>query len=1038
MFKQTIRTNIVSIFLLLVGIISFSLLASQYYFNNNLAVDSTTKTFNLITKNIAKQIEKDDDQIEHILESNIDNAHLYEEITFEPIHAATQDLIQMMTINRAIYSMYFTQKNGSVYTVINMNESALLYDLYKAPKETRWTILININNKAQYTFLDKNQQEISSYTLDKKYNPHSRPWYRDAIHSTGPIMTEPYLFTNLQETGTTYAVELKQKGFVFAIDFTVKRLSELLRLQTYEDNSEIFLFNKNGNKIASSRTPISIKTQESSKSKTVLVKFTKQESKYIDNLAPLIISNEKDWVPFDFNSAGIPMGYSVGLIKLIAQKSGLKIKFVNGHTWHQIMEIFKNRDIDIVQSIYKTPQREKIGTFTQPIYSFKNYFITLKSANKISSLKDLNSKKVAVIRGWAIEKFLTANYPELKLVIFEDLTTSILALSQGKIDAMIETKETYDYLCKQLYIDNLKLTGWVKEFDKNKPQSIYLMIQNNNPLLLSVINKTLQSITQEEKKQLSIKWFSSDTKDIQSQMIDPALMDALLKKNQKIISYKYENTKYLSMFVDIDNDIYLGIKLKSKTLFAPYHSSMKYSFIISIILLLIAIPIIFLAANIIVRPIKALIEENDDVKHRRFDMVEKIDTNIVEFIELSDSLVSMSHSIYEYQKSQEEILDSIIKLIAEAVDAKSPYTGGHCERVPQIAQMLVAKASESNNGIFKDFLLDSEDDLREFEIGAWLHDCGKVTTPEYVVDKSTKLETINDRIHEVRTRFEVLWRDAQIEYLEAKLNGEETQSALETLNATQSQLIDDFEFIANANIGGEYMSPDKQERVRTIASQEWIRHFDDTLGLGEIEILRYDKENAQTLPATEKLLSDKKQHIIKRESFDYEDYEKHGFKEEVPENLYNYGEVYNLCIAKGTLSPEERYKINEHVILTIKMLEKIPFPSQMTKIPEYAGTHHETLTGSGYPRKLSADELSIPARIMALADVFEALTASDRPYKKAKTLSESIKILSFMVKDKHLDEDIFKLFLQSDLHNVYAKKYLKPEQIDEVDIEQYM
>jgi len=1038
MFKQTIRTNIITIFFLLVGMVSFSLLVSQYYFNHNLAVDATTKTFHLITKNISKQIEHNNSRIKHILEANINNTHFYGKITFGSIHAATQDLIQLMTINRDIYSLYFTQKNGSIYTVINMNESPLLYDLYKAPKETKWTILININNKIEYTFLDKNQQKISSYTLDKKYNPHSRPWYIAAVHATKPIVTEPYLFTNIQETGTTYAVQLKQKGFVFAIDFTVKRLNKLLSLQTYENNSEIFLFNKNGNKIASSLTPLSVAVEKGLNSQPELIKYTEEENRYIHNLAPLIISNEKDWVPFDFNLAGIPMGYSVGLIKLIAQKSALKIQFVNGHAWNQIMELFKNRDIDIVQSIYKTPQREKIGTFTEPIYSFKNYFIMQKSAKRISSIKDLNSKKIAVIQGWAIEKFLTAKYPELKLVMFEDLTTSILALSQGKVDAMIETKETYNYLCQQLYIDNLETTGWFKEFDNNKPQSIYMMLQNNNPLLLSIINKTLKSITNEEKKQLSKKWFSTNTKNMHSQMIDPVLMDSLLKNNQKIISYDYEGEKYLSMFVKIGNNIYLGIKLESDILFEPYYASMKYSLIISIILLLLAIPSIFLATNIIVKPIKALIEENDDVKHRRFDMVKKIDTNIVEFIELSESLVSMSQSIHDYQESQEALLNSIIKLIAEAVDAKSPYTGGHCKRVPEIAQMLVAKASESKEGVFKNFTLESEDDLREFEIGSWLHDCGKVTTPEYVVDKSTKLETINDRIHEIRTRFEVLWRDAQIEYLQAKLENKDDKDALETLHATQAQLLEDFEFVASANVGGEYMSPDKQDRIRSIAKKEWLRHFDDSLGLGEVEILRYDKKNAANLPATEQLLSDKKQHIIKRENFDYDSYQKDGFKEEVPEHLYNYGEVYNLCIAKGTLSPEERFKINEHVIMTIKMLEKIPFPEQMTKIPEYAGTHHETLIGTGYPRKLLADELSIPARIMAIADVFEALTASDRPYKQAKTLSQSVKILSFMVKDKHLDEDIFKLFLKNDLHNIYAKRYLKPEQIDSVDIEEYL
>ena len=440
----------------------------------------------------------------------------------------------------------------------------------------------------------------------------------------------------------------------------------------------------------------------------------------------------------------------------------------------------------------------------------------------------------------------------------------------------------------------------------------------------------------------------------------------------------------------------------------------------------------------IVKPIQSLISENEKIKNREFEKVQSIDTHIIEFLELSDSLVSMSQNIQEYQRAQEELLDSIVKLIAEAIDAKSHYTGGHCERVPEIALLLLTEASKSNNDIFKDFKFETKDELREFEIGAWLHDCGKVTTPEYVVDKSTKLETINDRIHEVRTRFEVLWRDAQIVYMQALLDNEDKEKALETLHVEQEKLHDDFSFIASANIGGEFMDEDKQTRIKEIANQEWQRNFDDSLGLGEVEILRYDNTKNKNLPYTEKLLSDKKQHIIKREHFDYNSYEKDGFKEEVPENLYNYGEVYNLCIAKGTLSPEERYKINEHVIMSIKMLEKIPFPSHLSKIPEYAGTHHETLIGNGYPRQLTKEDLSIPARIMAIADIFEALTAFDRPYKKAKTLSQSIKIMSFMIKDKHIDEDLFKLFLKTGLHVEYAKKYLKEEQIDEVDLEQYL
>ena len=521
--------------------------------------------------------------------------------------------------------------------------------------------------------------------------------------------------------------------------------------------------------------------------------------------------------------------------------------------------------------------------------------------------------------------------------------------------------------------------------------------------------------------------------------IHPLLKKAFNHKNSTVIKYNAQGKNYFSSYSEIGNqNLFLGITVDTKNLLKAYNDNIKYSLTISLFFLLLSLPIIFMATNLIIKPIKSLINENEKIKLRKFKEVVKVETNIIEFIELSDSFVVMSQSIDEYQKSQAELLDAIVKLIAEAVDAKSPYTGGHCERVPQIAQMLIHEASNSNESAFKDFSLSSEDALREFEIGAWLHDCGKVTTPEYVVDKSTKLETINDRIHEIRTRFEVLWRDAQIDYLEAKLKGQDEKIALNRLHSTQKKLLEEFQFVADANIGGEFMSKEKQQRIKEIADQEWQRNFDDSLGLGEVEKLRFDQENRQTLPATEKLLSDKKQHIIKREQFDYDSYNAHGFTEAIPEYLYNYGEVYNLCIAKGTLSPEERYKINEHVILTIKMLEKIPFPSNMTKIPEYAGTHHETLIGTGYPRGLTKKELSIPARIMAVADVFEALTASDRPYKKAKTLSESIKILSFMVKDEHLDEDIFRLFLKSNLHNVYAAKYLKEEQIDEVDIAEYL
>ena len=348
--------------------------------------------------------------------------------------------------------------------------------------------------------------------------------------------------------------------------------------------------------------------------------------------------------------------------------------------------------------------------------------------------------------------------------------------------------------------------------------------------------------------------------------------------------------------------------------------------------------------------------------------------------------------------------------------------------------MLVKNASSETSGIFKDFELNTKDELRELSIAAWLHDCGKVTTPEYVVDKATKLETIYNRIHEIRTRFEVIHRDLIIESFYKIQDGQNENEVNDWLEKEHLSLKDDFEFVSKANKGAEFMKNEDKQRIHEIAKRVWVREFDNTLGLSQEETKRHGLNPSRQ----EYLLSDKKEHIIQREAFSKEEYDKHGFNMVVPEDLYNLGEVYNLTIVKGTLTPEERFKINEHMIMTIKMLDKLPFPKHLQRVPEYAGAHHETLIGTGYPKKLKKEQMSIPARIMAVADIFEALTASDRPYKEAKKLSEAIQIMSFMAKDKHIDEDIFNLFLSSGVYLEYAELHLNKEQIDEINIQEYL
>ena len=407
----------------------------------------------------------------------------------------------------------------------------------------------------------------------------------------------------------------------------------------------------------------------------------------------------------------------------------------------------------------------------------------------------------------------------------------------------------------------------------------------------------------------------------------------------------------------------------------------------------------------------------------------------VGFIEALSASAAVAIETRELIDAQKHLLESFIQLIAAAIDAKSPYTGSHCQRVPELAKMMAEAAHASEDEAWRDFNL-SGNDREALHIAAWLHDCGKITTPEYVVDKATKLEGIHDRIHEIRMRFEVLKRDARIAALEARLAGEDAQAVAASLDNTLAELDAEFAFVADCNLGGEAMADADIERLRRIGARTWLRTLDDRRGISRDEALLRAPYPQAPLPAEEALLADQPWHRIERpDSECFGPDNPWGFAMEVPHYKYDRGELHNLSVRRGTLTPEDRYIINHHMIQTIMMLERLPFPRHLSKVPEIAGGHHERMDGRGYPRCLRREDMSVLARTMALADVFEALTAADRPYKAPKTLSESVGIMARMVAGQHLDPDLFRLFLQSDIHRRYAERFLDASQIDEVDVE---
>jgi len=335
----------------------------------------------------------------------------------------------------------------------------------------------------------------------------------------------------------------------------------------------------------------------------------------------------------------------------------------------------------------------------------------------------------------------------------------------------------------------------------------------------------------------------------------------------------------------------------------------------------------------------------------------------------------------------EELFESFINLINAAIDDKSPYTGGHCQRVPALTMMLAEAVNHTKIGPLADFVM-SDKDRYELKIAGMLHDCGKVTTPVHVVDKATKLQTIYDRVGLIDTRFEVLKRDAEIRSLKARLEAlEQGETGLwpeieARLRAEVKQLDADRAFLRLCNIGSERMAPEDQQRVFNIGTGYRWRDVDNN-------------EDAPFLSSDE---------------------------------------ITNLTIRTGTLTEEERKIINHHIEVTLMMLESLPWPRHLKNVPEYAGGHHERMDGKGYPRGLTREQMSVQARVMGIADIFEALTAKDRPYKKGKTLTEALTILGKFKLNGHIDPDLFDVFIREKIYLRYAEQFLDAEQIDEVDL----
>jgi len=960
--------------------LSIATLFSIWILGTRTAKEVAGNLFTAVSNNV-------ENQIVNLLDQSVANASLlasqkFDEKVFDDgLNASILPLyFSVLEQRKTIYSVYYGSVDGSFLQVIATRGREDVITSHKAPAHTAWIVRTIYSKEGErlqnWSFLDEQKNVISQREeVDPSYDPRERPWFTNAIENSDPHLSDVYVYNSFKTPGITASRRMANEHGVVGVDITLTGLSDFVSRQYVSENGTAWIYDD----------------------KKRIIAF-----------------------PKEFQSV-----HHLGDLTRIDDPG---VDVILGKTKAKSQDYFKS-----VEKLSKYGAQFNIAV-AAPLDDFRQSFITMER-------RVLNASIFCIILFIPIVYVFSARLTRRVSQLVEDakriehLEFETKSRKPSRIIEFYELENTFDEMRGSLALKTQDLATSQEKLNRLVELGIAMSAERDTEKVMEMVllgakelaNADGGTLYKIEDQVLSFKILRNNTLNVAmggTSGVKPSfkpvsLFDETGEANHKnVVSHTVHASESVNITDAYNNE---DFDFSGTKIFDDMNGYRSQSFL--------TVPLKPRGGDVIgaLQLLNALDEQGEIIA---------FSTEIQRFVEALAAQAATILYNRELLDAQEKLMDSMVHLIAGAIDAKSPYTGGHCERVPELATMLAREACESKDGVLADFQFKTEEEWREFSIGAWLHDCGKVITPEYVVDKATKLETIYNRIHEIRTRFEVLLRDAELVYYQGLLDGGAPDELKTTLEKRKAKLIDDYAFVAECNVGGEFMADEKLARLKSISEETWMRNFDIKLGLSHQEEPLY--AGLSDAPAEEKLLVDQPYHLVERERDIRQQYEALEFKTPIPEYLYNRGEIYNLSIARGTLTQEERFKITEHVMQTIAMLENLPFPAHMKRIPEYAGTHHETMIGTGYPRGLSAEDLSIPARIMALADIFEALTASDRPYKKAKTLSEAVKILSFFKKDKHIDGEIFDLFLSSGVYRKYAERFLLPEQIDEVDISQYL
>lgn len=910
----------------------------------------------------------------------------------------------MVDSNRQLMSVYIGYSDGGFHQFFALRESAQLTGTYQAPHQTayidrRIIVLPNGERPETWIYLDQDLRELGRrFDPDAEFDPRNRPWYMAALTQSRCVFSSPYVFSSSRLPGLTCSRTLVDGDGVFGADITLDELADMLAAQRVTEHGAIWLVDRENRLVA------------------------------LPGLLLDKVVGEDLRLPLAAESAN-------PLVRAVAQQlagegpsrsSAPFLLKTQGETLlASALSMPRERGLDLTM-VVAAPMRDITGHIDGMV--FRIVLITAGILALVVPMALFAARRASralgelVREAERIQRFDFSTSPPVATYIkevaelakdFEVMKSTI----QSRTVSLVRTQEKLEMLVQA----GLALSG------EKDLASLVERIFRNAQNLAHADGGVLYLITGDS---LGVELISLGSESLvlgglsehpaPRVMVRPAIMDFLHHDSVLRSACEAFNTRAIVTVQDRDLSLFpTGLPEEPKGY--PIHS-------------LVAIPIVTRRDEVL--GVIQLFNPHAQVTEEGGDVLPPPTRRFIGSLAAQAAVTLDNRNLVE---SLRELFNGLIQVIATSIDAKSPYTAGHCARVTELTQMLARAVHDTQEGPLADFRFSSEDDWRQLWIAAWLHDCGKVTTPEYVVDKATKLETIYNRIHEIRTRFEVLHRDALIEYYKELGEGEKEQDKLgRELDAKLKSLEEDFGFVAQCNLGGESMTEEAKDRLHAIAERTWMRHFSDRLGVSFEELSAKGDASEPALPVTERLLENKPEHLVARSK--YYSHIKDIFHEpiKVPKHEYDRGELYNLCISRGTLTPEERFKINEHTLCGIEMLRRIPFPESLAKAPDIAASHHETLVGTGYPLHKSKEHLPVEARVLALADIFEALTASDRPYKAAKKVSEALRIMTIMRNDQHIDPDVFDIFLRQGVFRHYAATFLQPWQDDVEDVTPYV